>query len=163
MPKNVPNLHTLVLSQNNLTELSDLDALQGFTKLTHLSLVGNPVASKEASPRKLLLRSSNIPNMHNSIIDTGSYGNAQRFVFSTSKRLKMSNGRKLRSFSELLRRRRSWHKAFLRFDRTRLPTSVLLPRRALGTRGQRSRSPRVSARNSRCSSKRRSRCKKFKN
>ncbi|KAK4494883.1 hypothetical protein PRZ48_014239 [Zasmidium cellare] len=45
--KQVPNLHTLVLSQNNLSELSDLDPLQGFSKLTYLSLVGNPVASKE--------------------------------------------------------------------------------------------------------------------
>ncbi|KAI5362899.1 Putative U2 small nuclear ribonucleoprotein A' [Septoria linicola] len=45
--KSAPNLHTLVLTQNNLAELSDLDPLEGFKKLTYLSLVGNPVASKE--------------------------------------------------------------------------------------------------------------------
>ena len=36
-----------MLTQNNLAELADLDALQGFAKLTHLSLIENPVASKE--------------------------------------------------------------------------------------------------------------------
>ncbi|KJY02506.1 u2 small nuclear ribonucleoprotein a [Zymoseptoria brevis] len=47
MPKSVPNLHTLVLTQNALGELVDLDPLQGFAKLTYVSLIGNPVASKE--------------------------------------------------------------------------------------------------------------------
>ncbi|EME78393.1 uncharacterized protein MYCFIDRAFT_205019 [Pseudocercospora fijiensis CIRAD86] len=45
--KSVPNLHTLVLTQNNLGELSDLVPLRGFKKLTYVSLVENPVASKE--------------------------------------------------------------------------------------------------------------------
>ena len=36
-----------MLTQNNIAELADLDALQGFPKLTHVSLVENPVASKE--------------------------------------------------------------------------------------------------------------------
>ncbi|KXT17106.1 hypothetical protein AC579_2017 [Pseudocercospora musae] len=45
--KSVPNLHTLVLTQNNLSELSDLVPLRGFGKLTYVSLVENPVASKE--------------------------------------------------------------------------------------------------------------------
>lgn len=45
--KSAPNLHTLVLTNNNFAELSDLDPLQGFAKLTYLSLVGTPVASKE--------------------------------------------------------------------------------------------------------------------
>ena len=47
--KSVPNLHTLVLTQNNLSELSDLVPLRGFGKLTYVSLVENPVASKEVS------------------------------------------------------------------------------------------------------------------
>lgn len=56
--KVLPNLHTLVLSQNALAELSDLDALEGFQKLTYLSCVGCPVASKDVSeargiPRRL--------------------------------------------------------------------------------------------------------------
>lgn len=51
LSKQTPNLHTLVLSQNNLGELADLDPLQGFSKLTYLSLVGNPVASKEVGAK----------------------------------------------------------------------------------------------------------------
>ena len=47
LAKSLPNLRTLVLTQNNIAELADLDPLQAFTKLTHLSLVENPVASKE--------------------------------------------------------------------------------------------------------------------
>jgi U2 small nuclear ribonucleoprotein A' len=53
-PKSVPNLHTLVLTKNHFSELSDLDPLQGFSKLTYLSLIGNPVASKEVSKRRVV-------------------------------------------------------------------------------------------------------------
>lgn len=45
--KSIPNLSTLVLTQNNISELTDLDPLQGFAKLTHVSLAENPVTSKE--------------------------------------------------------------------------------------------------------------------
>lgn len=37
----------MVLTQNNVSELADLDALQGFSKLTHVSFMDNPVANKE--------------------------------------------------------------------------------------------------------------------
>ncbi|KAK4899936.1 U2 snRNP complex subunit [Elasticomyces elasticus] len=47
LSKSLPNLNTLVLAQNNLSELADLDPLQGFAKLTHVSLLDNPVTSKE--------------------------------------------------------------------------------------------------------------------
>ncbi|KAH3904421.1 hypothetical protein HBI56_170750 [Parastagonospora nodorum] len=43
----IPNLQTLVLTKNRIAELADLDALSGFKKLVFLSLIGNPVASKE--------------------------------------------------------------------------------------------------------------------
>ncbi|KAF2703596.1 U2 small nuclear ribonucleoprotein A [Pleomassaria siparia CBS 279.74] len=43
----IPNLVTLVLTKNRLTELADLDPLAGFKKLVYLTLAGNPVASKE--------------------------------------------------------------------------------------------------------------------
>ena len=43
----IPNLSTLVLTGNHLTELADLDPLSGFTKLTHLILMENPVTRKE--------------------------------------------------------------------------------------------------------------------
>ncbi|CAK4034900.1 u2 small nuclear ribonucleo a [Lecanosticta acicola] len=45
--KNVPNLHTLVLTKNNLSELADLEPLMGLKKLVYVSLMGNPVATKE--------------------------------------------------------------------------------------------------------------------
>ena len=47
MSKSMPNLHTLVLTENHINELADLDPLQGFAKLTYLSLKENPVAEKE--------------------------------------------------------------------------------------------------------------------
>ncbi|KAF2794462.1 L domain-like protein [Melanomma pulvis-pyrius CBS 109.77] len=43
----IPNLTTLVLTKNRLTELADLDPLSGFGELVYLTLVGNPVTSKE--------------------------------------------------------------------------------------------------------------------
>ncbi|KAF2645585.1 U2-associated snRNP A [Massarina eburnea CBS 473.64] len=47
LSSSIPNLSTLVLTKNRLTELSDLDPLGGFKKLVHLTLLGNPVTSKE--------------------------------------------------------------------------------------------------------------------
>ncbi|CUS13720.1 unnamed protein product [Tuber aestivum] len=43
----LPNLTVLALAANNLSELSDLDPLARFTRLTHLSLLDNPVTRKE--------------------------------------------------------------------------------------------------------------------
>ncbi|ODQ67237.1 L domain-like protein [Nadsonia fulvescens var. elongata DSM 6958] len=43
----IPNLNTLVLSSNNITELSDLTALMGLKKLEFITLVDNPVVEKE--------------------------------------------------------------------------------------------------------------------
>ncbi|EON60879.1 hypothetical protein W97_00089 [Coniosporium apollinis CBS 100218] len=45
--KTVPNLTTLVLTQNQMAELADLEPLAHFPKLTHLSLVENPVTGRE--------------------------------------------------------------------------------------------------------------------
>ncbi|KAJ2078211.1 U2 snRNP complex subunit [Coemansia sp. RSA 988] len=42
----LPQLHTLVLSNNDIAELVDLEPLRAFKKLQHLSLVNNPVAFK---------------------------------------------------------------------------------------------------------------------
>ncbi|TPX32569.1 hypothetical protein SmJEL517_g04364 [Synchytrium microbalum] len=44
--KSVPNLTTLVLSNNQLAELGDLDALAGCKKLEFLSLLENPVNTR---------------------------------------------------------------------------------------------------------------------
>jgi Leucine-rich repeat (LRR) protein len=43
----IPNLDTLVLSQNSLSELADLAPLAELKKLTHLTLLENPVVSRE--------------------------------------------------------------------------------------------------------------------
>jgi len=43
----IPNLETLILTNNHLQELGDLDPLAEFTKLTYLSLLSNPVTSKQ--------------------------------------------------------------------------------------------------------------------
>ncbi|KAI4764314.1 U2-associated snRNP A [Aureobasidium sp. EXF-12344] len=43
----IPNLDTLVLTQNSISELADLEPLADLKKLTHLTLLENPVASRE--------------------------------------------------------------------------------------------------------------------
>ncbi|CAP96002.1 U2 small nuclear ribonucleoprotein A' [Penicillium chrysogenum] len=43
----VPNLTNLVLTANNVSELADLDPLRTLGRLTHLSLLQNPVTRKE--------------------------------------------------------------------------------------------------------------------
>ncbi|KAF2723936.1 small nuclear ribonucleoprotein U2, A [Polychaeton citri CBS 116435] len=60
LSKNLPNLATLVLTQNNLSNLADLDPLQGFAHLTHVSLAENPVTSKENYRYYILWRAPQI-------------------------------------------------------------------------------------------------------
>lgn len=43
----IPNLETLVLTNNHIQEIGDLDPLAEFPKLTYLSLLSNPVANKQ--------------------------------------------------------------------------------------------------------------------
>lgn len=43
----VPNLTTLVLTNNNIAELGDLEPLRQLKHLTYLSLLGNPVREKK--------------------------------------------------------------------------------------------------------------------
>nr|CAG8464655.1 12429_t:CDS:2 [Entrophospora candida]CAG8474398.1 14186_t:CDS:2 [Entrophospora candida] len=43
----LPNLTTLVLTNNNITELSDLQPLSGFKRLQYISLLDNPVTRKQ--------------------------------------------------------------------------------------------------------------------
>ncbi|KAK7749025.1 U2 snRNP complex subunit [Cytospora paraplurivora] len=47
LPNAIPNLTNLVLASNSLSELSDLDVLGKFARLTHLVLIDNPVTKKE--------------------------------------------------------------------------------------------------------------------
>ncbi|EAS35326.3 U2 small nuclear ribonucleoprotein A' [Coccidioides immitis RS] len=45
--QSIPNLTTLVLTANNIGELADLDPLKNLTRLTHLTVLENPVTRKE--------------------------------------------------------------------------------------------------------------------
>lgn len=47
LASSLPNLTTLVLTSNSFAELADLDVLRTFQRLTHLSLLENPVTRKE--------------------------------------------------------------------------------------------------------------------
>ncbi|KAI5809350.1 leucine-rich repeat-domain-containing protein [Pyronema omphalodes] len=47
LANSIPNLTTLILTANNMTELADLEPLGRFKRLTHLSLLENPVARKD--------------------------------------------------------------------------------------------------------------------
>ncbi|KAJ2764941.1 U2 snRNP complex subunit, partial [Coemansia nantahalensis] len=42
----LPNIHTLVLTNNDLAELVDLEPLRAFSRLRHLSLASNPAMHK---------------------------------------------------------------------------------------------------------------------
>lgn len=43
----IPNLEWLILTNNNIEELGDIDSLSNFTKLECLSLLNNPIATKQ--------------------------------------------------------------------------------------------------------------------
>lgn len=47
LSSSIPNLQTLVLTKNRITELADLDPLAGFKRLVFLVVMGNPMAAKE--------------------------------------------------------------------------------------------------------------------
>lgn len=54
LSSSIPNLTTLVLTKNRITELAELDPLGSFKKLVYLTLKDNPVTSKEVRTIKLL-------------------------------------------------------------------------------------------------------------
>lgn len=60
MGPNIPNLHTLVLTNNRFTELSELEALKEFPSIVTLSLLGNSVQTK-THYRAFLIK--NLPNL----------------------------------------------------------------------------------------------------
>jgi U2 small nuclear ribonucleoprotein A' len=45
----LPNVTTLILTANRVSELADLEPLKDLWRLTHLSLMENPVARKDVS------------------------------------------------------------------------------------------------------------------
>ena len=46
LEENLPNLNTLILTNNNIQELADLEQLSGMQNLEMISLLHNPVVSK---------------------------------------------------------------------------------------------------------------------
>ncbi|CAL5870571.1 uncharacterized protein PFLUO_LOCUS4810 [Penicillium psychrofluorescens] len=60
LASSVPNLTTLILTSNNMSELADLDPLQNLQRLTHLVLMENPVTRKENYRYWVIWRASNV-------------------------------------------------------------------------------------------------------
>lgn len=58
--QSLPRLQTLVLTGNSLSNLTELDPLSGFPDLTFVSLVDNPVTSKEYYRSWVIWRNPNI-------------------------------------------------------------------------------------------------------
>jgi len=50
LSRSIPNLTILSLTQNRISNLADLEPLVALKKLTHLSLLDNPITSKEVIP-----------------------------------------------------------------------------------------------------------------
>lgn len=47
LASSLPNIEALILTANNISQLADLDPLSKFSKLTYVSLLDNPVTSRE--------------------------------------------------------------------------------------------------------------------
>ena len=84
----MPNLESLTLTSNNLSELADLDTLQHLVKLTHLTLLDNPVTRREVRHRDTCPPRYLTEYAVNSITGTGSSGVAQAFGTSIIRKSK---------------------------------------------------------------------------
>ena len=60
LANSLPNLTVLVLTANNLAELVDLEPLSRFPRLTHLSLIENPVCRKEVGGLEVFIERGGI-------------------------------------------------------------------------------------------------------
>jgi Leucine-rich repeat (LRR) protein len=56
LSRSIPNLTNLSLSQNRISNLVDLEPLVALKKLKHLSLLDNPITSKEVLPSSRCVR-----------------------------------------------------------------------------------------------------------
>lgn len=83
--QSIPNLTTLVLSSNNVAELADLDPLRRFARLTHLSLIENPVARKEV-PASLVAVHLTVADTIHRTTDSSSSGAFPPYASSISRR-----------------------------------------------------------------------------
>jgi len=50
LSRSIPNLNNLSLTQNRISNLADLEPLAALKKLKHLSLLDNPITSREVIP-----------------------------------------------------------------------------------------------------------------
>ncbi|WEW57719.1 U2 snRNP complex subunit [Emydomyces testavorans] len=61
--QSIPNLTTLILTANNIAELADLEPLKNLTRLTHLSLLENPITRKDVSiPSPVFPTTARVPS-----------------------------------------------------------------------------------------------------
>ncbi|CAO1429057.1 unnamed protein product [Diamesa hyperborea] len=60
LSETIPNLESIILTGNNLQELSDVDPLAKLTKLTTLSLITNPITAKKYYREYVIYR---LPNL----------------------------------------------------------------------------------------------------
>lgn len=97
LPKSIPNLESIVLTQNRIAELADLDMLGQFPKLTHVVLLDNPVTSKEVSYCAQEISLFNKVDVGCRTIGIGSSGGVQVYGFLTTRRSRTQSVRKLRS------------------------------------------------------------------
>lgn len=111
LPNAIPNLKNLVLASNQLAELSDLDVLGKFARLTHLVLADNPVTKKEVGSRN----TSRVFKVRmgeaycvRSTTDIGSSGGVPRCGSSITRRSSRRSGRRPPSYSARQRSPRSW-------------------------------------------------------
>lgn len=88
----VPNLSTIALTSNNLSELADLEPLRTLPKLTHLILLENPVTRKEVRNTGLVILSISVAFVgSNGALELPILGYLARAV-STLSRLPKSEG-----------------------------------------------------------------------
>ena len=122
LSKSLPSLRTLVLSQNLVAELADLDPLIGFAKLTHVSFLECPVASKEVrtKPHELRYGRSIAKLMSFRTTATTSSGAVPKSASSISKKSKMPSAQKPKNFSVPSNRPQISPRASCLFDRTDL-------------------------------------------
>ena len=88
LSRSIPNLTNLSLTQNRISNLADLEPLVALKKLKHLSLVDNPVTSKEVFSSSHCVhvnsRSHSLPNIADRTIATTSSGASPPSTASTS-------------------------------------------------------------------------------
>lgn len=77
--ENLPNVHTVMLTNNEIRELGDVEPLATFSRLEYLSLLGNPVVHKQHYRLYLIYK---CPNLR--VLDFKRVRESVRFYFAFS-------------------------------------------------------------------------------